>query len=80
MAAGITRRRRIEPTHPTEGKMPILTYSYNAGAGSHRVECECGDFTETTEQLAARRFAQSHVGDHARLRIVTPIAELEAAE
>ena len=79
-AAGITRRHRIEPTHPTEGPFPVLTYTYNPDTGGHRIECACGDFVESTEPITARRFASTHTGDHARLRIATPAAELDREE
>ena len=67
--------RRPEPDQPTPGRFPTLTYGYDPETGVHDVRCSCNRkaFCQTTEHLVARRFAQTHTGEHARLRIVNPL-------
>lgn len=77
-------QRRHEPDQPHPGRFPTLIYSYHpperepgqdtTSVGLHRLECSCKrGFCETNEPLIARRFAASHMAEHARLRIVDPL-------
>lgn len=62
---------------PKNGKLPTLTYEHNEDEKLHNVKCACGESCSVTDPMIARRFAQSHVGVHARARIFTPIPDTD---
>lgn len=69
--------RRATPDHPTPGKFPTISYEYDESTREHKVSCSCKETCATTAELVARRFVTSHMGEHARLRIVTPAEAIE---
>ena len=70
--------RRLTPDHPSPGTFPKITYTYDEENRLHIIECGCKEKCSTTAELVARRFVTSHMGEHARLRIITPLEAVEA--